>query len=118
MLRSPPASAGDASSVPELGRSPGEGNGHHSSILAWRIPWIEETGGLQPMGSQRVEHVLVTKLSKKSDMTERLARTHALTHPPTHPPEVLVFFFTFWFYPGDPQLLPTFLFVGWGGRED
>ena len=114
MLRSPPASAGDASSVPELGRSPGEGNGHHSSILAWRIPWIEETGGLQPMGSQRVEHVLVTKLSKKSDMTERLARTHALTHPP----EVLVFFFTFWFYPGDPQLLPTFLFVGWGGRED
>ena len=24
----------------------------HSSILAWRIPWTEETGGLQPMGSQ------------------------------------------------------------------
>ena len=28
----------------------------HSSILAWRIPWIEEPGGLQPMGSQRVRH--------------------------------------------------------------
>ena len=28
----------------------------HSSILAWRIPWIEESGGLQPMGSQRVRH--------------------------------------------------------------
>ena len=28
----------------------------HSSILAWRIPWIEETGGLQSMGSQRVRH--------------------------------------------------------------
>ena len=28
----------------------------HSSILAWRIPWTEETGGLQSMGSQRVEH--------------------------------------------------------------
>ena len=27
----------------------------HSSILAWRIPWTEETGGLQSMGSQRVE---------------------------------------------------------------
>ena len=28
----------------------------HSSILAWRIPWTEEHGGLQSMGSQRVGH--------------------------------------------------------------
>ena len=28
----------------------------HSSILAWRIPWTEERGGLQCMGSQRVGH--------------------------------------------------------------
>ena len=28
----------------------------HSSILAWRIPWTEEPGGLQPMGSQRANH--------------------------------------------------------------
>ena len=28
----------------------------HSSILAWRIPWKEEHGGLQSMGSQRVGH--------------------------------------------------------------
>ena len=28
----------------------------HSSILAWKIPWTEEAGGLQPMGSQRVGH--------------------------------------------------------------
>ena len=28
----------------------------HSSILAWRIPWTEEPGGLQSMGSQRVEN--------------------------------------------------------------
>ena len=28
----------------------------HSSILAWRIPWPEEPGGLQSMGSQRVGH--------------------------------------------------------------
>ena len=28
----------------------------HSSVLAWRIPWTEEPGGLQPMGLQRVEH--------------------------------------------------------------
>ena len=29
----------------------------HSSILAWRIPWTEESGGLPSMGSQRVRHV-------------------------------------------------------------
>ena len=28
----------------------------HSSVLAWRIPWTEEPGGLQTMGSQRVRH--------------------------------------------------------------
>ena len=28
----------------------------HSSILAWRIPWTEEPGGLQSLGSQRVRH--------------------------------------------------------------
>ena len=33
----------------------------HSSILAWKIPWTEEPGGLQPMGSQRVRHNLLTK---------------------------------------------------------
>ena len=38
--------AGDSGSIPELGRSPGEGNGSHSSILAWKILWTEEAGGL------------------------------------------------------------------------
>ena len=33
----------------------------HFRILAWEIPWTEEPGGLQPMGSQRVGHDLVTK---------------------------------------------------------
>ena len=37
----------------------------HSSILAWRIPWTEEPGGIQSMESQRVRH-------DRSD----LARTH------------------------------------------
>ena len=32
----------------------------HSSILAWRIPWTEEPGGLQSMGSQRLGHNSVT----------------------------------------------------------
>ena len=33
----------------------------HSSILAWEIPWTEEAGGLQSMGSQRVSHELATE---------------------------------------------------------
>ena len=33
----------------------------HSSILVWEIPWTEEPGGLQSMGSQRVGHNLLTK---------------------------------------------------------
>ena len=35
----------------------------HSSTLAWKIPWTEESGGLQSMGSQRVGHDWVTSLS-------------------------------------------------------
>ena len=33
-----------------------EGMAIHSSILAWKIPWMEELGGLQSMWSQRVRH--------------------------------------------------------------
>ena len=33
-----------------------EGMATHSSILAWIIPWTEEPGGLQSMGSQRARH--------------------------------------------------------------
>ena len=33
-----------------------EGMATHSSILAWRIPQVEEPGGLQSIGSQRVKH--------------------------------------------------------------
>ena len=33
-----------------------KGMATHSSILAWKIPWTEEPGRLQPMGSQRVGH--------------------------------------------------------------
>ena len=36
--------------------TPEEGMATHSSILAWRIPWTEEPGGLWSMGSQRVGH--------------------------------------------------------------
>ena len=48
--------AGDPGSIPRSGRSPIEGNGYHSSVLAWRIPWTEEPGRLQSMGSQKGGH--------------------------------------------------------------
>ena len=34
----------------------GEGTATHPSILAWRIPWTEELGGLESVGSQRLGH--------------------------------------------------------------
>ena len=34
----------------------------HSSVLAWRIPWTDDPGGLQSMGSQRVGHDWVTNI--------------------------------------------------------
>ena len=52
---------GDAGWIPGSGRSPGEGKATHSSIFAWKIPWTEEFGGLQPMGSQRVGHKWATE---------------------------------------------------------
>ena len=44
----------------------------HSSILAWRIPWIEEPGRLQPVGSQTVGHNWVISLSLFSFHTLRV----------------------------------------------
>ena len=46
----------DLGSICGLGRALEEGMATHSSILAWRIPWTEEPGGLQSMGSHRVGH--------------------------------------------------------------
>ena len=61
--KNPPSNAGETSNaglIPELGRSPGIGNG---SMPAWKIPWREESGGLQPMGLQRVGHNWATECS-------------------------------------------------------
>ena len=46
----------------QLSNRIGEGNGTHSSTLAWKIPWTEEPGRLQSMGSQRVVHDCTTSL--------------------------------------------------------
>ena len=55
--------AGDLSSIPRSGKSPRERNGKPLSTLAWKIPWMEEPGRLQSMGSQRVGHNKATSLS-------------------------------------------------------
>ena len=55
LVKTPPANAGDLRDValiPGSGRSLEEGMATHSSILAWRVPWTEELGGLQSMGLQ------------------------------------------------------------------
>ena len=49
-------SAGDLGSIPGSGRSPGDRMAIPSSILGWRIPWTEEPGRQQSMGSQRFGH--------------------------------------------------------------
>ena len=59
VVKNLPANAGDVRGkglIPGLGSSPGGRMATHSSILAWRIPWAEEPGGLQTMGSQTVGH--------------------------------------------------------------
>ena len=59
MVKNLPVNAGDIrdmGSIPGSGRSMEEGMATHSSILAWRMPWAEEPGGLQSMGSQRGRH--------------------------------------------------------------
>ena len=59
MVKNLPANAGDigdAGLILGSGRSLGEGKVSHMSVLAWRIPWTEEPGRLQSMGSQIVRH--------------------------------------------------------------
>ena len=61
VVKNPPANAGDAG---DMGSIPWKGWEYplekemvsHSNILPWKIQWTEETGGLQPMGLQRVRH--------------------------------------------------------------
>ena len=59
MVKNQAANAGDIRDmglIPGLGRSLEESMATHYSILAWRIPWTEESRGLQTIGLQRVKH--------------------------------------------------------------
>ena len=70
-----------ACNVGDLGLIPGSGRhlekkmATHSSILAWRIPWTEEPGGLQSTGSQRVRHDWASDLTWES---KRIPEKHLL----------------------------------------
>ena len=58
VVKNPPANEGDIGDAGSLGWEDAlEGQtATHSSILAWRIPWTEEPGGPQSVGSQRVRY--------------------------------------------------------------
>ena len=59
LVKNSPANAGD---LRDAGLTLGgedpleEGMATHSSVLAWRIPWMEDSGGLQSVGSQRIRN--------------------------------------------------------------
>ena len=71
MIKSPPDISGDTCSVPGLGRSSGEGNDNSLQCSCLEIPWIEESGGLQTMESQRVGHDLTTKQKQQKAVSVR-----------------------------------------------
>ena len=63
MIKNPPTNTGVIRLIPAPGRFLGEGNGNHSSILAWNTPWTEEPSRLQSIGLQRAGHDLMTQQS-------------------------------------------------------
>ena len=60
-IKNPPFDAGDAGSMPGSGRAPGEGNGNPLKLSCLGMPWTEDAGRLQSMGSQRVGLDLAAK---------------------------------------------------------
>ena len=83
-VKNPPAM--QENQVRSLGREDPleKGMATHSSILAWRIPWTEEPGGLQSMGLQGVGHYGATKhactLSWDLSLEISVARVHSLNY--------------------------------------
>ena len=56
VIKNLPANVGDPGSISSWEDPLEKEMATHSNILAWRIPWTEEPGGLQTMGSQRAGH--------------------------------------------------------------
>ena len=97
MVKNPPANAGairDVALILWSGRSPGGGNGTHSSILAWEIPWTEESGGLQSIGLPKSWTPLTDQTTTAYKLKEafeivfnshmRLTKMYFSSKPPGH----------------------------------
>ena len=76
-------SAGDQGSIPDQEDSLEKETATHSSILAWRIPWTEEPGRLQSMGSQRVGQT--ERLSLHFHLSELRAELLLRLYTPSQP---------------------------------
>ena len=61
VIKNLPANTEDIGLILGSGRSPEKEMATHDSILAWKIPWTEESDKLQFMGSQKSQHNLATK---------------------------------------------------------
>ena len=68
----------------------------HSSILAWRIPWAEELGGLQSMGSQRVRHDWATKQQSSVSSVQSLSCVQLFVTPWTAARQTSLFLINSW----------------------
>ena len=71
VVKSPSANVGDTGLIPGSGRSPGEGSGNPSSILAWKIPQTERQGALQATvhgGHKRIGSDLATEQEEEEIM--------------------------------------------------
>ena len=75
MVKNLPAKAGDVGLIPGPGRSPGKGNGNHSSILAWKILRTEEPGeatvhGVTKESDKQTTNVTNNKKEKNKQQME------------------------------------------------
>ena len=104
VVKNPPDNAGDASSIPGLGRPLEDGIATHSSILAWRIQWTEEPGGYSPFGHKRVRHDLA------SEHTQTVTYTHTSENSSFQSSMLLLIFYnTVLFLISMLQIKPTSL---------
>ena len=81
VVKNLPANAGDTGSIPGWGRSPGEGNGTFSSVLAWRIPWTEEPGGYSPWVEREGRDLAPKQQQQGITFRERPAASYSQAKP-------------------------------------
>ena len=73
-LKESTCNVGDLGLISELGRSLEKGKANHSSILAWKIPWMEESGRLQFMGCKKLDTIEWLTKKKQNKQTKKKRR--------------------------------------------